>query len=128
MFRPEIKSNGQVPRLVVKIVAYLKWLLWSWALLFPQPLTRQANRLQGIVISPNTAASPTAIPQEPLTMIPSFVAGPDTSPASEASKMPPTLIKRSLPKFLLFPFLFSLLIHELISTPDRLFNRILVYF
>lgn len=127
MFRPEIKSNGQVPRLVLKIVGYFKWLLWSWALRFPQPLTRKANRLQGIDISPNSAASPTAIPQEPLTMTPRFVAGPGTSPASEASKMPPTLISRSLPKFLLFLFFFPLT-HELISTPDRLFNRVLVYF
>lgn len=70
------------------------------------PALDKTSRLQGTDISPSTAASPTAIPQEPLIMTPRFSAGPDTSPASKARKLPPNLIPRFLPTFLIFLFHF----------------------
>lgn len=107
------KPSGHVLRLMIKLVGYLEWLLWSWAQLFPQPMTRQTNRLQGTDISPTTAASPRAIPQGSLrAMISRFAAGPDNFPASEARKLPPNLISRFLPRFLIFHFIFFFSFHS----------------
>lgn len=55
-----------------------------------------------------------------------FSAGPDASPASEAGKLPPNLISRFLPTFLIFLLLFFPFIHELIFTSDiRMFDLFL---